>query len=72
MVTITDRAKAVLALAESKEGLLKAAEKCNAHTQELIANFHRMLQETSDEQKAILDKMAEVDKMITGLCQMKD
>lgn len=72
MVTITDRAKAVLALSESKEGLLKAAEKCNAHTQTLIAEFNRMMKETSDQQKDILEKIAEIDRMIDGICKMEN
>ena len=70
MVTITDRAKAVLALAEERERLAKLAEEYNAHTQKLIDSFHKMLKETSDQQKDILEKMGEVDKTIKDLCSM--
>lgn len=71
MVTITDRAKAVLALSEEREGLLKSAEKCNAHTQSLIADFHRMMQETSDLQEEILEKIAAIDEIMKKILESR-
>lgn len=64
--TISENAKAVLALAEEKERLQALALELNAHTRKLTDEFHRMLNETSDQQKDILEKIASLDATIAG------
>ena len=69
MVTISDKAKSLAALCEAKEELAREATKCNAHSQHLVAEFHKAMQETSDRQKDILEKMAAVDESIKKIAQ---
>lgn len=69
MVTISDKAKSLAALCEAKEELTREAAKCNAHTQHLINEFHRMMTETSELQKDILEKMAAVEESIKKIAQ---
>lgn len=69
MVTISDKAKSLAALCDAKEELVREANKCNLHMQQLIANFNRMMLETSDLQKDILEKMAAVDESMKKIAQ---
>lgn len=69
MVTISDKAKSLVALVEAKEQLARDAAKCNEDTQFLIIKFQRMLWEASELQKTILDKMAAVDESIKKIAE---
>ena len=67
MITISDKAKAVVALCEEKENLNKEAMKTNLRIQELIKQHEYEMKMLSDYQKDILMKMVEVDIAVEQL-----
>jgi predicted transcriptional regulator len=69
-VTISDGARALLELAKEKEKLQTLALRLNAHTQELTDNFHRMIKETSVQQKEILERIAELDDTVLSVTRI--